>query len=241
MQTEIERLERVAKARVRSRERNRAAGIPDMEVGDRHDPCEWFAQIGFFAVLDKIGRNEPVDDWSDEGGTEQDREDYLAARKQDQQRVADWLREASISPIPNRNGCDIGDMRCMWVDRVPALKTWAGQQTLAKLAKKRQAALPKEVADVVAVEAPVKGSSGLDKRAATTALEDGFSIGAEGMARMTRVGTELLAIIGLEFIPVTVYPDGAIEYAAGESRYVFRVEDRGEYYGRWGTAERVRN
>ena len=60
------------------------------------------------------------------------------------------------------------------------------------------------------------------------------------MDRVTLVGMELLAIIGLETLAVTVYPDGTIGYDADESRWVFRIEDRNDYYGRWSTAERVR-
>ncbi|MBV8091948.1 MAG: hypothetical protein JO110_01690, partial [Acetobacteraceae bacterium] len=171
---------------------------------------------------------------------EDDREKFLAARRVDHQRVADWLREAEVTAIPNRHGCEIGGVRIMWADRVPALKVWAGQQTLAKLVKQRQKALPKKVEDVLACESPISGSSGLYKPCATTALEDGFSIDAAGMQRLTLVGMELLAILGLETLAITVYPDGALGYDADGSRWTFRIEDRNDYYGRWSMAERVR-
>jgi hypothetical protein len=235
--SEMATIDRMAAKR---RKENREAGIPDMEVGDRHEPCEWFAQIGFFAVLEKIGRSDPEYD-SDDGDSDIDHEEFLAARRLDQQRVGDWLREADIKPIANRNGCDIGGIRCTWVDRVPGLKTWAGNQTLTKIAKQRRDAMPKKIDDILLVEAAITGSSGLDRRCATTALEDGFSVDALGMRRVTRVGMELLAIIGLERVSITVHPDGSIEYPAADERFVFRVEDRNNYYGRWGTAERVRN
>lgn len=242
MQTETERLERVARMQANQRRKNREAGIPDMDLGDGHEPAEYFAQIGFFRILDMIGRSDPEHDWSEDGGYESDHEKYLAARRLDQQRVADWLREADIKPITNRNGVAIGGIRCMWVDRVPALKTWAGQQTLAGIAKRRQKALPKKVDDVLACEAPIKGSSGLYRPCATTALEDGFSVDALDMERVTPVGMELLAIIGLEQLPVVVYPDGLIGYDAqaefDKVRFVFRVEDRSDYYGRWTNARR---
>jgi len=240
MHDEAERIERVARYRAKERERNRQAGIPDMEFGDRHEPAEYFAQIGYRWLLDKIGRSEPDHDWSEDGGGYDDREKFLAARRLDHQRVADWLREAEVKPIPNRHGCEIGGVRIMWADRVPTLKVWAGQQTLAKLVKQRQKALPKKVEDVLACEAPISGSSGLYKPCATTALEDGFSADAVGMDRVTLVGMELLAVIGLEALAVTVYPDGTVGYDTDESRWKFRIEDRNDYYGRWGTAERVR-
>lgn len=240
MYDEATRLERVARFRAKDRERNRQAGIPDMELGDAHDPAEYFAQVGYHWLLDRIGRSDPDYDWSEEGGDDDDRQKFLAARRLDHQRVADWLRAAEVKDHPHCHGCKIGDVRIAWADRVPALKTWAGQQTLAKLVKIRQKALPKKVEDVLACKAPIRGSSGLYKPCATTALEDGFSVDVLGMDRVTPVGMELLAIIGLETLTITVYPDGTLGYDADDSRWVFRIENRNDYYGRWGMAERVR-
>lgn len=239
MQTDTDRLARIERHSRIERERNRAAGIPDMETGDRHEPAEWFAQVGFFVVLEKIGRSEPDHDWSQDGGDDRDREAFLAARCEDHQRVADWLREAEAYPIANRNGATIGGQQIRWPDRVPALKVWAGQQTLAKIVKQRQKSLPTIVSDVLACEAAITGSSGLYKPCATTALEDGFSVNAAGMKRVTFVGMELLAIIGLDTLPLTVYPDGAIGYKARGAQFAFRIEDRNDYYGRWGMAEKI--
>lgn len=238
MLADTDRLDRAARFAAKQRRDNREAGVPDMELAGEHLPCEWFAQLGFFAVLERIGQSQPVEDWSQEGGTDADREAYLAARTRDHQRVADWLREADVYPIGNRDGATFGVIRIGWPDRVPALKVWAGQMTLAKIAKKLQAALPREVADVLAVTAGLKGASGLDRQAAPTALEAGFSLNATGMLIETRIGMELLAIIGAETIPLTVYPDGRIGYEAGETRWAFAIEDRNDYYGRWGTARR---
>ena len=138
MNDEVARLERVARFRVKERERNRQAGIPDMELGDRHEPAEYFAQVGYRWLLDRIGCSDPDHDWSEDGGDDDDRQKFLTARRLDHQRVTDWLREAEVKVIPNRHGCDIGDVRITWADRVPALKVWAGQQALAKLVKQRQ-------------------------------------------------------------------------------------------------------
>jgi hypothetical protein len=240
MQTESERLVRLGHFRAKERERNQAAGVPDMDPGDRHEPCEWFAQVGFFAILDRIGRADPDYDWSEDGGEEAEHEAYLAARRSDHQRVADWLRGVEVSPIPNHDGADIGGIRCYWPDRIPGLKSWSGNQTLAILSRKRQAALPAVVTDVLECEAPITGASGIDRCSATTALEDGFSVDALGMKRMARVGMELLAIIGLETLPITVHPDQSLSYEVDGVRYAFRAEPRGDYgYRRWGSAERV--
>lgn len=235
--------------RASTRRKNRESGIPDMDLGDRHEPIEYFAQVGFHWLLDRIGGpSEPAQDWSEEGGDERDHDRFIEARRQDHQRIADWLRDAKITPKPNdKAGCSIGDVYLNWPDRVPALKVWTGQMTLAKIAKKLQACIPAKVHDVLALISPLKGSSGLDRRAAPTALELGFSLNETGMAVETHVGIELLGIIGLETLPLTVYPDGRrIGYEADElrgvdkSRWMFAVEDRGDYYGRWGTAERQR-
>lgn len=240
MQIDTERQERIARFRAKERERNAAAGIPDMDPGDRHEPAEWFAQLGFFAIIDKIGRSEPEHDWSDDGGDERDHDTFVAARRQDHQRVADWLRAANVKAIANRNGIAMNDDQIRWVDRVPALKVWAGQQTLAKIFATRQKALPAEVTDLIGCTVAIGGSSGLYKPCATTALEDGFSIDEAGMKRVTPIGVELLAIIGIDTVPLTVYPDGRIAYEVDGVRFAFRIEDRNDYYGRWGTAERVR-
>lgn len=199
-------------------------------------PCEHFALIGKAWILERIGQSEPTTDWSLEGGYESDHDKYVAARLRDEQRIADWLREQKPKEIPNRNGMDFGDLRIMWPDRVPALKAWAGQQTLAKITKARQKLLKDEIMDVMAFEAALSGTSGIDASVATTALEDGFSADALGMERVTRVGMELLAIVGLNTIPITVYPDGKIGYDHEGWHWVFRNEKRNEYYWRWGMA-----
>lgn len=240
--TDTERLDRIAHYAATTRRRNREAGIPDMELGCRHEPAEYFAQVGFRWLLERIGRAEPDHDWSEEGGDESDRQRFLEARRLDHQRIADWLRDADVSPIPNRNGTNFGGVRVMWPDRVPALKVWSGQQTLPKLINQRQQALPKQVSDVLACKAAISGSSGLHKPCATTAIEDGFSVDALKMKRVTLVGMELLAILGLETLPITVHPDGhRLGYEGAGQRWIFSIEDRNDYYGRWGTAERCRS
>lgn len=85
----------------------------------------------------------------------------------------------------------------------------------------------------------MSGASGIDGRAASTALEDGFSKNELGIATVTRIGVEMLAAIGIETVPLIVYPDGRIGYDAQEPRYVFRIEPRNEYYGRWGRSEKI--
>lgn len=205
-------------------------------------PCEHFAQVGKAWVLERIGLSQPDTDWSLEGGDESDHDKYLAARLRDEQRIADWLREQKTKEIQHRNGMDFGDLRIMWPDRVPSLKAWSGQQTLAKITKARQKLLRGEIMDVIAFEAALGGTSGIDASVATTALEDGFSADALGIERVTRVGMELLAILGANLIPITVYPDadGKIGYDHEGWHWVFPIEKRNDYYWRWGMASAVK-
>lgn len=224
-----------------TRQRNREDGIPDMQVGDGHHPAHYCAQVGWRWLLAHIGGpSEPADDWSQEGGDDGDRAQYLAARRMDHQRVADWLRAARVRAITDRDGCHIGDVTITWPDRAPQLAVWAGQQTLARLVAQRQRAMPENVTDVMAIEAPIKGASGIGP-GASTALEVGFSIDDNDMMRVTAVAVELLAIIGAETMPITLMPDGRIAYDTSDgARFAFRVERRGQsYYRRWGMAHRL--
>lgn len=200
-----------------------------------NQPAGMFAKIGFTAVLQELGGpSAPEMDWSEEGGSEQDHAEYVAARERDQQRVSEWLRSAKVSPLTHGDGIMFGPRKISWPDRIPVLKTWAGRQTLTKLVKQRQSALVKDVTDVLSFEAPINGASGLYKPCAGTALEDGFSVDAVGMKRITPVGLELLAIIGLETLAITVHPDNkTLSFTIEDTSYSFEIEGRNEYYHRW--------
>lgn len=235
--------ERIDRANAMSRRKNREAGIPDMELGDRHEPVDYFAQVGFFWLLDQIGGpSDPDYDWSEELDSDvrcrKAREDYLAARKVDHQRIADWFRAAKVTPHQFGDGCKIGNVHINWPERIPATKTWSGNQTLAKIVLARIEELPARVSDIMVTEAALTGPSGLDRRTAVTALEAGFSTAKTKTKIVTAIGKELLGILGLESLPITVYPDRSLEYVASGVRYRFRREERGDYYGRWSQAEK---
>lgn len=223
------------------RARRRAEHIPDMELGDSHLPCDWFAQVGFFRVLDYIGRAQPEMDWAAEGAHPWHHEQYLAARLRDHQRVADWLRDAAVEPLYNdRNQVDYGGLTITWPARIPQLRPWSGQQTLLTLIRTRQSAIPAEVTDIMAPEGAINGASGIDPDVATDAIDDGFSVNALNMLRVTRVCVELLAMIGVDQVPITIYPDGRLGYQAHGDQWAFRCEVRdSRYYKRWGEAARV--
>lgn len=223
------------------RRRQREAGVPDMELWPVHEPLDYFAQVGFFALLDHIGGpTQPDYDWSrdteDERQQEEARRLYCEARRTDHQRLTDWLRRAKVTPRQHYDGCRIADLRLYWPDRVPRLKTWSGHQSLARLASDRIKALPPDVPDLLTVAAPLQGASGLDRMAAPTSLETGWSANDLLIPTVTRIGAELLAMIGLERLPITIYPDLVMEYTAGGARWRVQREDRDGYYGRWSQA-----
>lgn len=160
------------------------------------------------------------------------------------QRQVGPLLEATAKPIPNdRNGCILTlgrrRLRIDWPDRIPGMKTWAGQQSLAKLVADRVKALRGlSDADPFAFEAACGGSSGMDPRNIDAATE-GFGPDALGISVLWRPAVELLAVIGAELLPILVLPDGMsfawYDDLAGCWMRFERVR-RNEYYGRWSMA-----
>ena len=58
-----ERRQRLERSAAKKRAANREALIPDMEP-QRHEPAEWFAEVGYHAILKEIGETQPDYDWS---------------------------------------------------------------------------------------------------------------------------------------------------------------------------------
>ena len=235
----------------------------DIETGPRSAeetlgmPCEHFALIGLEAVLNQIGRSEPIDDLSEELDSEQAsremREAYAAARKADAEAVLEFLRSAdSPRPLSHGDGAQWAGFILNWPDRVPSLKVWSGNQTLAKIIRERQKAIltakpmpahecsfprqPEPVRWLMSHIAPLKGASGLDRLSARTAIEMGFD--PAGMFRETRVAIELLAIIGAQHVAFIPYDFRRIGYIYDGYHWSMRIEKRGDYYGRWQSCER---
>jgi CRISPR-associated protein Csb3 len=140
-----------------------------------------------------------------------------------------------VTPRQGNDGVVWGPWKLDWPDRVPRLKTWAGQVTLAGLIRERQKALKKNCKPseaVLACTATAGGASGLDASTALTPLDIGFSPDAHGIEIEFRVGAELLAMIGLQVSPVAVSPDGRTLWLLGGVHPLrFRVEKRGKYQG----------
>lgn len=232
-----ERQARLDRGSRKERAKNREAMIPDMEPGP-HQPAEWFAELGWHHILSLIGQNDPVDDWSEDGGTQEHHDLWLKARAADAKRVRDWMLAQEIGPIAHSDGVRIGHFFARWPDRIPGLKTWSGNQSLPKIMRKYQSALAAlGDVDLMACTAPIGGASGMDRGTAVTALDLGFSAYATGMDVETRIGMEMLAVVGLEIAPITVFPDSSFVYGAGGKMWRFRREERNHYYGRWAMAE----
>jgi CRISPR-associated protein Csb3 len=190
---------------------------------------EYLARVAFEA----LSPHTAVDD-------ERADENYEGER----QRVAaidhDSVRELLLADDPqertNFDGVRWGGRLITWPDRVPDLKVWAGQLTLAKIIKKTQAALRSAewTGDLFSVRAPMKGTSGLDALSCPSALDAGFSADVLGMAVVQRPGVELLTIIALESVPLISYGRRDCGFVHDGKLWRFAVEDRGGYYRRIG-------
>ena len=134
-----------------------------------------------------------------------------------------------------------GGRRITWHHRVPDLVTWAGQQTLGGLIAKRQKALPDDPPrDVMGCTALLMGMTGLDPAVATDAVSMGWSPDAEGSPLPQYPARELLAIIGLEKLPLISFSARQCGFVASGRTWRFAVRHRVSYYYMWTDAEEVR-
>ena len=182
------------------------------------NPCVSFARLGFRLLLERAGG--PTDD---EGDNEKVREILLSERPE---------------PIQGKDGVRwLGELH--WPDRVPGLKTWSGQQTLAKLIRERQKAVEDATeGDLFALKAYLKGTSGLDADVSTDALDVGFSPDVLGLAVEQRPALELLAVVGAESVPLVSFGRRVCGWHEAGRLWRFRVAPRGgdTYYHRWTAA-----
>lgn len=131
-----------------------------------------------------------------------------------------------------------------WPDRVPGLMTWGGQQMLAGLIRETQRMLreglracPQDTPlDLLTLRVARVGTSGLDALSCPDPLDIGFSPAALGMPTQQRPGVELLAIVGLETVPIVSFARRRCGFLHAGRIWQFPVERRGEYgYHRWGS------
>lgn len=129
---------------------------------------EYLAMIGF----EWLSSHTPVYD---------DGDDYEAAQRAaaccDHEAVREQLLDDKPQAIQHFHGCRWGQRLITWPDRMPDLKTWAGQATLPKTISKLQTALRSAewTGDLYTATVAFKGASGLDAASCPDAIDCGFS------------------------------------------------------------------
>lgn len=186
--------------------------------------CDYLARVGFLAL-----RGPAVDFELDD------------AIETEHQRVRAALLDGPIAAsMYSDNVVRIGRTMVTWPDRVPGLITWAGQQSLAKIAAK----LRKDIArsdepDLFALRVASLGMSGIDASVCPDAIDVGFSLPAAKMQIAYRPAVELLAIIGLESVPLVSFRRRECGFVHDRTVWRFSVEAREQgYYRRWGELHR---
>lgn len=203
------------------------------------DTCEYLARVGYAALLaDLGGPTEP--EWADEDDDEAVTAADEAARLADHARVRDLLISSKAEP----RAADLLGARWVrlitWPDRIPGLKTWAGQSTLPKIITAHQRRLREsEEADLFEARGVYRtgkneGPSGLDAGTCRDAIDIGFSPSKLGMDIVCRPAVELLAIVGLEAVPLVSFGARECGFLHDSRAWRFQVEPRDGYYHRWG-------
>lgn len=174
--------------------------------------CEYLARIGF-ATLAGV----PAD----------------KARPHDHATARDAMLAVKPTPLQGREGvawfCSI-----TWPDRLPGLKPWAGNATLAKIIRDRLK-LIKEADDLFALKYPMDTASGIDGLSCQDSRDIGFSPSAIGMPVVQRPGVELLAIVGMECVPLVSFRPGHVGFLHDGRAWRIVIERRsGSYHRRWG-------
>jgi hypothetical protein len=205
------------------------------------DTCEQLARIGYAALLADRG-GPTVPEWADEDDAEAVAAAAEVARLADHAKLRDVLVHAKPEP---RAGELLGAkwVRLItWPDRVPGLKTWAAQSTLPKIIKAHQSRLREADAnDLFEAKGHYRtskgeGPSGLDALTCQGAIDIGFSPSRLGMDIQCRPAVELLAIVGLETVPLVSFGPRDCGFLHGGCVWRFTVEQReGGYFYRWGT------
>lgn len=191
--------------------------------------AEYLARVGFAHLL---GRDAtPVDDYADD-------EEREAARLADHAIVRERL--LSAEPTPSYDDGARWIIPITWPGRVPRLKTWAGRQTLAAIIADHQEAIAASgERDLYRLITFGTGPSGVDSRPCSTALDDGFSRNDLLVKISIWPAVELLAIVGIETLPLISFGGREIGFAHDGRLWRFRSEPRTGYYSRWGNVAPV--
>jgi hypothetical protein len=206
-----------------------------------HTPCEHLARIGLDWLGRHLGRDQTV--WLP---GEIDEEPAPASYEW----VYDALTGTDPSPVQNRAGVQ-WIIPITWPDRVPQLAIWSGQQALAKIIAKNQRAIQgrerrsgrrletfaraTDTHDPCTFTAPLHGASGLDIQSCPRSIDVGFSPAALDMAVWQRPALELLAILGVEIVPLVSLAVNEYGYIHEGRLWRFPIVARdGGYYHAWG-------
>jgi hypothetical protein len=205
------------------------------------NPCEYLARVGFDALLSRAGGpTTPV--WVDEDDDAAVRAAEATARLADHARIRKLL--LSVKPSP-RDGDLVGARwiagGVTWPDRVPGLKTWGGQQTLPKIIAGCQKLIARATeTDLFALRAFREGSPGFDAPTCQNSIDIGFVPGQLDIPVECRPAVELLAIVGLETLPLVSFGARTCGFLHDGRIWRFEVEDRtGGYLKRWGSLAEV--
>jgi hypothetical protein len=210
--------------------------------------CDYLARIGYEYLLGTP--HSPEDFGGSDNLADDDPAAYAAcveaARLADHARVHEQLLSAEPRSIhADRDGCD-WVLPVTWPDRVPGLKTWAGNSTLVKVIEAHQTRLRADpAADLFEARGAYRtargqGPSGIDYNTCRDAVDIGFSPAKLGMDIVCRPAVELLAIVGLETLPLVSYGSRECGFAHAGRLWRFAVETRsGGYYHRWGLVTEV--
>lgn len=183
------------------------------------NPLELLARVGWELLLP-----DPLEYAGDP-------DDEEASKNWDRQSV---LHRLLTPPESTGDALFYAGQKITWPKRCPNLVTWAGQQNLEGLIKKRQECVDAEEArDPFTYVANLTGESGLDPDFCQTPMERGWSADAEGIALPQRPLLELLGIIGAEVTPIVSFGPRQCGIIIGGIVHRFPVRCRVGYYYMW--------
>jgi hypothetical protein len=212
------------------------AGLPVLDL---------LACVGFDRLLMDAGGGTPADD-------EDDAESIEEARLCDHDKVRAVLLGTPPKARTGYDGCHwLPGRTITWPDRVPGLKTWGGNATLCGIIKDHQTRIGTadgrdlfELRGVLLGKPPAKkrpmppggvlgGPSGLDAANCPSSIDAGFSISDLEMDVACRPAVELLAIVGLESLPLVSVSRRVCGFVYGRRLWVWETEVRAGHHYRW--------
>jgi hypothetical protein len=176
--------------------------------------------------------------------------DYLAKVGYDYLSERGDVREQLLATKPQPRKGDLNGARWLrlitWPDRVPGLKTWAGRANLPGIISGHQQRLRESTeSDPIKargwiVTAKGQGPSGIDPLVCQDPRDIGFSPSEADISIECRPGVELLAILGLELMPLISFAPRICGFVHGVRLWQFQIEERsGGYSFRWDQLEKV--